>query len=58
MGDDSGTIHPEAKLLSSYEPGKLDRYVLPRYNGRVCIQQVFPFQKRVIRKMEGVIGLK
>jgi hypothetical protein len=37
MGDDSVKIHPEVKLLSSYDPGKLDRYMLTRYNGRVCI---------------------
>lgn len=54
-------IHSEAKFLSNCEPvkpGKLCTYVLPKYNVKIGIKQIFSFQMGETRKKEGVMGLK
>ena len=53
MGETWGTVHPEAKFLSSYEPVKPGEYFQ-----NTVVGQTLPFQKGEIGKKEGVTGLQ
>lgn len=52
MGETQGTIHPRAKFLPSCELVKPSKFVLPKYNGRMSIGYIYPFQKGENREEE------
>ena len=50
--------HPEAKLLSSYEPVKPNKLCVPKIQWWACIRERFPFYKKEKEKMEKVMDPK
>lgn len=52
MGETGGSVHPRAKFLSGYEPGKPDKLHASKIQWGDK-KQTFPFQKEEAEKKKG-----
>lgn len=50
MSEIWGTVYPEAKLFSSYEPMKPNKLYTSKIHGRTCKVQTLLFQKGEVGK--------